>query len=120
MEAEVTTRADETGEIPHHAALEQGAADDRLAQSDQHPSCDEAPHNTTPVPEQENLYRMTNRHENPHWEEKMDRTHWEGKQYNVCKNTSQESVQDENHGREVHVHVYKYKQTTHIGRCPGS
>ena len=50
MEAEVTPRTDEAGEIPHHAALEQGAADDRPSQSDQHPSCDEEPHHTTPVP----------------------------------------------------------------------
>jgi hypothetical protein len=109
MEAEVTPRTDEAGEIPHHAALEQGAADDQPAQSDQHPSSDEEPHHTTPVPgegdqrpsspvgydsiahpshvmskvqqspslrpEQENLYRMVDRNENPHWEEKMNMTH---------------------------------------------
>jgi hypothetical protein len=168
MEAEVIPRTDEVGENPHHAALGQGAADDRPAQRDQHPSRDEEPHHTAPAPgegdqqpsiitckvtrtaatqaavvrlvlnpvgynsivppshvtsqvqpspslrpEQENLYRTVTRHENPQQKEKMDMTHREGKQVNVCKNTSQESVQDKNHVREVHVHAYKYKQTTH-------
>jgi hypothetical protein len=45
-------------------------------------------------PEQKNLYRMVTRHKNPHQKEKMDMTHWEGKQSHVRKSTSLGTVQD--------------------------
>ena len=45
---------------------------------------------------------MVTRHENPHQKEKMDMTHWEGKQSHVRKSTSLGTVQD-----------YKNRQTTH-------
>jgi hypothetical protein len=50
IKAEADTRTDEVEVDPHHAAIEPGAADDRPAPRDQHPSRDEELQNAAPGP----------------------------------------------------------------------